>query len=294
MVSRRLPSLTALRAFEATARHGGMRRAAAELHVTPGAVSRQVRLLEEELGRPLFIRGARGLEATPAGAVLAAALHEALGRIATGLDNALALPPARRPLTIGAYAHFASRWLIPRWGRLRAAHPDLDIALTTSADPQALRPSRFDAVIAVADPRPRPGLLCWPLVPIETVPVCAPALAGPPFDWSRQHLLHSRQRPRDWARWLAAAGIAGVDPEGGSHFESVALALDAAAGGLGVALAIRALVAPDLESGRLVVPAPFIRRSRRCFVLQQEAERAAEPGLARFRDWLLAEAGAPG
>jgi len=290
MTYRRLPSLNALRAFEAAARHRSVTRAADELAVTPGAVSRQVRALEEGLGLALFLRGPAGLTLTAPGAALLEASGAALDRLEEGVAE------ARRadrpvPLTVGAYALFASRWLIPRWGRLRARHPELEIALTTSADPLELRPGKFDAVIAVAEDRPRPGFRVDPLLPIETLPVCAPGLVEPGgFRWAGKTLLHSRQRPRDWARWLEAQGIAGVNPEAGPSFESISLALDAAREGLGVALAIRGLIGPDLAAGRVVVPVAGTRRSSRSFVLMMETGRLGEPALQRFRDWLIGEA----
>jgi DNA-binding transcriptional LysR family regulator len=200
---------------------------------------------------------------------------------------------ARRRLRVGAYSLFASRWLIPRWQRLRERHPDLEVELVTTNDALELVPQRFDAAVVVADDRPRPGVSAVPILPIETVPVCAPALVhGGTFDLREQHLLHSRQRPQDWRRWLEAAGIAGVDPEAGSVFESIGVALDAAAEGLGVALAIRALIDGDLASGRVVVPIPFCRRTSRSFVLMHDAARASDAALAVFRAWLVAEAAA--
>nr|WP_314073815.1 LysR substrate-binding domain-containing protein [uncultured Roseococcus sp.] len=290
MTYRRLPSLNALRAFEAAARHRSVTRAADELSVTPGAVSRQIRSLEEGLGLALFLRSTSGLAPTPAGAALLAASGAALDRLEEGVAEARrAARPV--PLTVGAYALFASRWLIPRWGRLRARHPELEIALTTSADPLELRPGKFDAVIAVAEDRPRPGFRVDRLLPIETGPVCAPSLIEDGgFRWAGKTLLHSRQRPNDWARWLESQGITGPDPEAGPSFESISLALDAAREGLGVALAIRGLIGPDLASGRVVVPVPGLRRSTRSFVLMMEAGRLGEPALQRFRDWLLEQA----
>jgi DNA-binding transcriptional LysR family regulator len=290
MTYRRLPSLNALRAFEAAARHCSVTRAADELAVTPGAVSRQIRVLEDGLGLALFLRGPAGLAPTEAGRVLLGACGNALDGLEAGVAEARRAA-GTRPISVGAYAFFASRWLIPRWGRLRAAEPGLDLVLTTSADPLELVPGRFDAVIAVADDRPRPGFWTRPLLPIEMVPVCAPALAQAPFRWDRQVLLHSRQRPRDWARWLAAQGIEGVDAAAGPAFESISLAIDAAREGLGVALAIRGLIGPDLAAGHIVQPAPGIRRSSRSFVLMVEAARQGDPALRRFCDWLVAEAG---
>ena len=293
MTYRRLPPLNAVRAFEATARHLSVTRAAGELGVTPGAVSRQVRELERQLRVDLFLRGPAGLSLTAAGEALFAAAREALDRIADGALLAGRSATARRRLRVGAYSLLASRWLIPRWQRLRERHPDLEVELVTTSDALELAPHRFDAVIAVADGRPRPGLGVVPILPIETVPVCAPALVrGGSFDLRGQRLLHSHQRPQDWRRWLEAAGIEGVDPEAGSVFESIGVALDAAAEGLGVALAIRALMDGDLASGRVVVPIPFHRRTSRSFVLMHDATRAADAALAAFRDWLVAEAAA--
>lgn len=289
MTYRRLPSLVALRSFEAAARHRSVTRAAGELSVTPGAVSRGVRALESELGASLFTRGPAGLALTPAGEALFAAARDGLDRIAAGLVAMRQAAP-RRHLRIGAYTLFASRWLIPRWNRLRERHPELDIDLQTGADPLELLPGAFDAVIAVTDDRPRPGLLALPLVPIETVPVLSPALL-PGFDWRRATLLHSRQRPEDWARWLADAGIEGVDHGRGPRFESIALALDAAAEGLGVAMAIRALVAQDLAAGRVALPHPHVRRTTRRFTLLHDAAREDDPALVTLRRWLASEAG---
>jgi DNA-binding transcriptional LysR family regulator len=291
MTYRRLPPLNAVRAFEATARHLSVTRAAGELAVTPGAVSRQVRELERHLRMELFHRSHAGLTLTTGGQALFAATREALDRIAEGAMLARRSARARQRLRVGAYSLFASRWLIPRWQRMRERHPELEVELVTTNDALELVPQRFDAVIAVADDRPRPGLTVVPIVPIETVPVCAPALVkGGTFDLAGQHLLHSRQRPQDWRRWLEAAGIAGVEPEAGSIFESIGVAIDAAAEGLGVALAIRALIDGDLASGRVVAPIPFQRRTSRSFVLMHDAARAADVALAAFRNWLVAEA----
>jgi DNA-binding transcriptional LysR family regulator len=292
MTYRRLPSLVALRSFEAAARHASVTRAAGELAVTPGAVSRGVRALEEELGTALFTRAPAGLALTPAGETLFAATRDGLDRIAAGLVAMRHAAPARR-LRLGAYTLFASRWLIPRWSRLRQRHPALEIDLQTGADPLELLPGAFDAVIAVTDGRPRPGLVSLPLVPIEMMPVCAPSRL-PQFDWRRTPLLHSRQRPDDWPRYLAAAGIEGPDPTAGPRFESIALSLDAAAEGLGVALAIHALVGQDLATGRVASPHPFRRPTSRHFTLLHRTEREHDPALHALKTWLAEEAGSAG
>ncbi|MFN4088818.1 MAG: LysR substrate-binding domain-containing protein [Alphaproteobacteria bacterium] len=300
MTHRTLPPLHAVRAFEAAARHLSMTRAAAELHVTPGAVSRQIRDLELRLGADLFVRGNSGLVLTDPGAVLFRAAKEALDTLALGLTRAQNAP-GRQALKLGAYAVFAGRWLIPRLRHFYARNPDIEIEIVTIADPLELPPHRCDAVVTVHDGRPMPGFDVVPLVPIEAVPVCAPRLIGPRpigprptaperFDLRRHRLLHIRLRPDDWRRWLPLAGIEGVDPDGGLYFESMALAMDAAAEGLGVALAIRALAEADLAQGRLAVPIPVGRRSSRVFALLHETARAREPAVAALRAWLETEA----
>jgi LysR family transcriptional regulator, glycine cleavage system transcriptional activator len=282
---RRLPPLHAIRAFEATARHLSITRAADELSVTPGAVSRHVRALEERLGMPLFLRRPTGLVLTRAGEALAGATCEALDRIA---DAASGIKMRRmRRLSIGAYGYFASRILLPLWPELSAAQPDLEIDLHTSVNPLDLVPDRYDAVIAVSDAAPRPGLVTHLLVPIATVPVCAPRwLNAAAVDFAAVPLLHSRQRPDDWRRWLDHAGFASVSVQGGSTFESIGLAIEAAAAGLGFAMVIEALAPPDLEQHRVVLAHPSARPTRRHFVLRYEARLADDPALNAFATWL--------
>jgi LysR family transcriptional regulator, glycine cleavage system transcriptional activator len=282
---RRLPPLHAVRAFEAAARHLSVTRAADELSVTPGAVSRHVRALEQRLGMSLFLRHSTGLELTTAGAALARATGEGLDRIA---DAASGIRMRRlRRLSIGVYGYFASRLLLPLWPELNKARPDLEIDLHTSVNPLELLPSRFDAIIAVSDAAPRAGLVTHLLVPIATVPVCAPRwLKAGAVDFATVPLLHSRQRPDDWRRWLDHVGFESVSAQGGSSFESIGLAIEAAAAGLGFAMAIEALLPPDLERWRVVLAHPLARPTRRNFVLQYEARLGDDPALTAFSTWL--------
>lgn len=286
MAWRRLPPLHAVRAFEAAARHLSVRRAAEELAVTPGAVSRHVRALEEQLGKPLFLRRSTGLVLTTAGEALAQAAREGLDRIADAASG-LKLRRLRR-LSVGVYGFFASRVLLPLWPELRTVHRDLEVDLHTSLNPLDLLPGRYDAVIAVSDAAPRAGLVTLPLVPIATVPVCAPRwLRKGPVDFAAVPLLHARPRPEDWRRWLDHAGLSQVPVQGGSSFESIGLALEAAAAGLGFAIAIEAMLPPDLARRRIVVAHETVRPTRRHFVLQYEARLADDPALAAFSDFLV-------
>ena len=285
MPSRRLPPLHAVRAFEAAARHLSITRAAEELNVTVGAVSRHVRALEQRMGTALFLRGPRGLTLTAPGSAFAESAREALDRIAAAADG-VRLRRFRR-LTIGAYGFFLSRYLLPIWPALATAHPELEIDLHTSSDPVDLLAGRFDAIIAVSDAQPRSGLVTIPLLPISTVPVCAPKLLEKaPLDFATVPLLHARPRPDDWRRWLDHAGLADVSVRGGSSFESLSLAVEAAAAGLGVTIAIDGLLAPDLASGLVVRAHPIVRPTRRSFVLQFEQRLAEDPSVAAFADWL--------
>ncbi len=289
MSGRRLPPLSALRAFEAAARHRSMTRAADELGVTPGAVSRQVRELEARMDTALFVRRATGLETTEAGAALAAELGEAFDRIAEAARGVRLRQPRR--LSVGVYGFFASRFLMPRWAEMRRACPELRLDLHTSANPLDLTPARYDAVIAVSDGAPRSGLTTRRLLPIVTLPVCAPELLaeGPP-DFSEVTLLHARPRPDDWRRWLDHAGLRHVPAERGPSFESAGLAMEAAAKGLGVAIGIEALLRPEIASGALVIPHPKLRPTKRGFVLQHQRRPSDGPELLAFSDWLAAEA----
>lgn len=285
MATRRLPPLHAVRAFEAAARHLSITRAAGELNVTVGAVSRHVRALEARMGTALFLRGSRGLVLTSAGKAFADSAREALDRIAEAADG-LRLRRFRR-LSIGVYGFFASRFLLPIWPSLKAAHPELEVDLHTSANPVDLLASRYDAVIAVSDSQPRTGMVTRPLMPIATVPVCSPDLMKEgPLDFASVPLLHVRPRPDDWRRWLDHAQLSDVPVQGGSSVESLTLAIEAAEAGLGVVIAIEGLLAPDLVRGNLVRAHPVVRPTRRHFVLEYEQRMADDPAVAAFAGWL--------
>jgi LysR family glycine cleavage system transcriptional activator len=173
------------------------------------------------------------------------------------------------------------------WPGLKTAHPELEIDLHTSANPVDLLASRYDAVIAVSDGEPRAGLVTWPLLPIATVPVCSPdLLKDGELDFASVPLLHNRPRPDDWRRWLDHAQLATVPVQGGSSFENLGLALEAAAAGLGVALAIESLLAADLRQLNLVRAHPLVRPTRRYFVLEYEQRMADDPAVRAFADWL--------
>ena len=222
---RRLPSLDAVRAFEAAARHSGFSRAASELDVTHGAVSRQVAILEDALGARLFERGARHVSLTPAGRVLLAGVAPALERIA---DAAAEVARGARPRVVRANVRpsFALRWLIPHLPRFLRDHPELEPQVVTStAKPGALASGTFDVVI-------RRGRGGWPAELRPTaflreaaVPVASPSLlARLPLralaaDLAGHTLLHCATRDADWAAWLDRAGVPGLRPAAELRFE---------------------------------------------------------------------------
>jgi len=292
MPARRLPPLHAIRAFEAASRHLSMTRAAEELAVTPGAVSRQIRELEERLDVTLFVRRATGLELTSAGERLANAASDALDRLAEATRGVRLRQ--HRQLSLGVYSLFASRLIMPVWDDLKRSHPDIPVTLHTSSNPLDLLPGQFDAVIAVSDATERSGLIERPLMAIATVPVCSPALLRDgALDFAAVPLLHSRPRPDDWRRWLDHAGFTAIPVRGGSNFEGISLTLEAAAAGLGAAIAIEALLAPDLARGDIVIAHPLRRPTRRRFVLAYETRVAQDPSLTAVADWLCARLSGP-
>jgi LysR family transcriptional regulator, glycine cleavage system transcriptional activator len=285
MPPRRLPPLHAVRAFEAAARHLSMSHAARELNVTPGAVSRHVRALEENVQAPLFVRRATGLELTPVGQALCDGAREALDRLEE-VTTGVRLRHYRQ-LSIGVYGHFLSRALLPVMADLNRDHPELEIDFHAGTNPLDMLPTRFDAVIAVSGTGSQPGLIVRPLMPITTVAVAAPRRLGKgPVDFARVPLLHTRPRSDDWRRWLDHAGLLAVPVRGGSTFESASHTLEAVAADLGLGIAIEGLLGPDLQIGRVAIAHPIRRPTRRHFTLQYDVRFAADPSLAVFADWL--------
>lgn len=288
-----IPTIQALRCFEAAAHRLSFMHAAAQLNLTPGAVSRQIQGLEALLGARLFQRHHKRVELTRAGRDYLAEIRGPLTQLAAATARARG-GAEDGALSILAYPTFAMRWFIPRWGRFHDRNPGIDVRLTTSLTPADFSRDEVDLAIQVlgADERP-PGLRVHKVIEVDTVPVCGPDLAARlerPEDLAHVTLLHGDPRPQDWPRWLAHAGFTGIDGARGPRFESLNLAIQAAIEGLGVAIGIEALVAEDLAQGRLVRPFPLARRSGRPFQLIYPKAKAAEPKLQAFRDWLLAEA----
>ncbi len=292
----RYPPLNALRTFECAGRHLSFVHAAEELNVTPGAVSRQVKALEEWLGAPLFQRRHKQVQLTPLGRGYLQSVSEPLERIASATERALQ-QDAERPIAITCYPTFALRWLVPRWGRFYDQHPEIDVQLTTSLQPVDFSRGDVDAAILVGEGAQNwPGLAAIKLLDIELFPVCSPSLCEgegalkQPTDLARFTLLHGTPRQLDWQRWLNFAKVTAVDATSGVTFDSLNLSIQAAVEGLGVAIAVSELVTDDLASGRLVQPFGPVRQSARPFFLVYPRDRIRNRRLSAFRDWLCDEA----
>jgi LysR family glycine cleavage system transcriptional activator len=291
--------LNALRAFEAAARHMSITLAAAELHVTASAVSRQVRSLERALGLRLFERGHREITLTRKGADYYRAVKTSLDALREATRSLTRSRP-RRQLKIRAYTTFAMRWLIPRLSGFHAAHPEIEVLLKASLEPVDFRKEDLDGAIRLGDGN-WPGASACRLVANILAPVASPTLlkAGPklkkPADLARHTLLHSIARPDDWATWLAAAGVKSLDPRAGMTYESSAMAYAAAVEGQGVAMAQLFLVAKDLEEGRLVRPFPkTVDMGDFTYYLLTPRHREDSAPMKTFRAWLLEQFDAQG
>ena len=295
---RTLPPLNAVRAFEAAARHGSFKDAASELGVTHGAISQQVRILEQWLGAPaLFRRSTRRVVLTESGAALLAEVGPALDRIAAAARHHIerrGASPAMM-LRVNALATFSLRWLLPRMTLFRAAHPDIEVRLTTSNDPVDALAEPFDVVIR-GGPDTFHGFVARPLLSERRLPVCAPALlADRPLidvaDLARHTLLHVTSMPRLWRDWLSEAGDGELEPAGSLTFDHFYLTIQAALDGLGVAMGPTALVADDLAAGRLVAPFPDVSLPARSYFAYLPEAQQADPSSVKFCDWLAQQGG---
>ncbi len=290
---RRLPSLSALRAFEAAARHSSFRMAADELNVTHSAISHQVKALEDHLSVPLFSRGGRAVHLTEEGRILFPILREAFDNILAGTEM-LRRQHSSGPLTIQVYVTLAVKWLLPRLHSFSKEHPDVQIALATSYTDWDFARGEVDAAILFVETKHADSDYTS-LGKAKLFPVCAPSLldSGPPLtrpeDLRHHRLLEVYPAKNDWPDWLNAAGITDLSPSPkGSRFDSYLLALEEAAAGEGVSLATQAFVADDLNRGRLVKPFEFSVESRAPWYFVCPKERRNEPRILKFKDWLQA------
>jgi LysR family glycine cleavage system transcriptional activator len=289
----RLPPLNAVRAFEAAARHLSITQASLELNVTPGAVSRQIQLLEEFIGTPLLMRGHREISLTREGAQYFKVVTKSIELIREATRQ-LKGGGERKRLRVRAYTTFAMRWLIPRLSSFHATHPKVEVVLTTSLEMVNFKKEDLDCAIRLGDGN-WPGVNSYRLVPNILVPVCSPELlkSGPklkkPADLRHFNLLHSIARADDWKYWLEACGVQDkVDPGAGLTYQTSAMVYSAAIEGHGIAMAQLFLVEDDLRSGKLVRPLPeTVDMGDYTYYLLTPIERKESTPMKQFRTWLL-------
>ncbi|MGO4762499.1 transcriptional regulator GcvA [Cupriavidus sp. 2KB_3] len=292
-MKRVLPPLNALRAFEAAGRLGSFKEAAAALHVTHGAVSQQVRLLEEWLGAALFERHNRRVTLTPAAQAYLAGIGPLFEQLAQATARYGVPGPVSRTLSVNAPATFTLRWLVPRLAKFRAGHPDVEIKVETSNGPLESLKDDHDLIIR-GGPDTFYGYAMRPFLTEERLPVCSPALLQrlplrQPGDLRHHTLLHTSSLPRLWPDWLASAQIPALRPAATLTFDHFYLTLQAAIDGIGIAMGPTALVSDDLASGRLVAPFTGPRLPSRSYCSYVPDEKLGDELVARFRDWLERE-----
>lgn len=287
-----LPTLNALRAFEAAARHGGFIAAAEELHVTRGAISRHIKLLEAQLGVDLFHRNHRGVVLTEAGRQLLPELTSAFSQIARAADRVSSMAPELRIICPPA---LSIRWLFPRLDAFRALHPDVRVRLTTDFySDKGFDPAQYDIGVSLEHwPGRSDDIVTQPLFPMHFTPACAPSLLerGPalksPTDFRHHTLLHESAKREDWAAWLKKFEVADVDATAGEVFPNLDMAVRAAVMGAGVVMADLHLCADEIENGALVCPFPEMVSDTPfgAYALIGPQSIWDEPRVRAFREW---------
>jgi LysR family glycine cleavage system transcriptional activator len=299
-----MPPLSALRAFEAAARHLSMTAAARELNVTAGALSHQIRGLEEMLGVRLFERRVRAIALTAAGKQLYPGLQTGFAQIRDAVDG-LAVAGQPNVLVVSTSPGMTSKWLAPRLYKFGAAHPDIDVRISSSLTNANFETDGIDLAVrnmSVTAPPDR-MLEVERLADITFIPVCSPRLIdkhGPvrtARDLARLPLIHdetlkARAAQADWKDWFTAAGVTDADLRRGLRFNSADHALDAAGESAGVLLAHSLLAYDDLRTGRLVIPVKLSIAPGRAFHLVSAKGRRPSPAAEAFKSWIKAEVAA--
>lgn len=294
-MARRIPPLNPLYTFETAARKVSFTLAAQELHVTQGAVSRQVRTLEKYLGVDLFERHHRSVRLTRAGRSLHEDLTAGFEQIEAATERLIA-NRSRKTLIVRSYSTFAARWLIPRLRAFREANPNISVDFTASMQPVDFEHEDVDIAVHFGPREERTGFHQSLLIPVSIVPVCSPELMRSrkrlrhPSDLQHFNLLHTLVRPDDWPNWLSANGIVADWANRGYRFESSNMAYEAAINGIGIAIAVTALVRSDLKDGRLDTPFPMTLSTPNAYWLVHPPAKAENPAVVVFRNWIVEEA----
>ena len=296
---KQMPPLNALRVFEAAARHLSFTKAAEELHVTPGAVSQQIKALEDFLQTPVFRRHKRALLLTDEAQASLPILREGFDKLVEAGEILAKKADAGR-LTVSVAPSFASKWLVPRLDRFQEAHPDIDVWV--SADMNVVDFAVDDVDIAIRyGPGQYPGLVMEHLMAEKIVPVCSPQLLTgenpikKPADLVHHTLLHDSGIDKDpgcptWPMWLKAAGVDHKAGDRGLKFNQSSLVIEAAVAGKGVALAKAALALADLEAARLVIPFDLTTPTEFSYYIVHPPSKSSSAAVKAFKAWVMKEA----
>ena len=287
-MARSLPPLNAVRAFEAAGRLGSFKAAAAELGVTHGAVSQQIRLLEDHLGAPLFERHNRRILLTPSGRVYLGEVGPALERVASATSKYGEV--AASVLRVNAPATFALRWLVPKLTEFQEQYPWIKVRLETSGISIDALSEQADVIIR-GGPDAFHDYQVRPFLSEKRLPVCSPAVLNrlplrQPGDLSRHTLLHTLSVPRLWQDWLAKAGVPALEADADLVLDHFYLTLQAARDGVGVAMGPTALMAEDLEAGLLVMPFATLSLRARSYCTYVPEALANDSRILALRSWL--------
>jgi LysR family glycine cleavage system transcriptional activator len=290
---RPIPSTAALAAFEAAARHQSFTKAAAELHVTQGAICRQIAALEAMLGVKLFRRTSRGVTLTDAGAAYGPKVAMRLEDMERDTLDLMSSGGTGAVLELGVVPTFATRWLVPRLPDFIARHPGISVNLSARARPFLFDDTPFDAAISAGE-SPWPGTVGADLMHEQLVPVCSPAYFAArrsaslrEIDWTASTLLQQGTRPHAWRQWFQSSTLHVDGDMVGPRFELFSMQIAAAMHGMGVALVPRLMVDDELARGLLRLASTHLAPSERVYRLICPEQKADNQGLARFRDWLV-------
>lgn len=289
---RKLPPLNAVRAFEAAARHVSFTKAGTELNVTHGAVSRQVALLEEWLGTPLFHRSSSQLALTDAGRRYLPEVSAVFDRLAVA-STYMVQQASPTSLRVNAPPTFVMRWLIPRISIFQRQHPNVEIHLTTSLAPVNFHENTYDVAIR-GNQEPLKDCNSQPFMGEIIAPVCHSDLLerGPlatPQDLHAHTLISYATEPYSWTEWLETAGVPNLRPAATLNFEQMYFALQAASEGLGIALVPLFLVIDDIVAGKLCTPFGSLAVKRRTYYANYVRQSKSSPMIDSFCEWLIQE-----
>jgi LysR family glycine cleavage system transcriptional activator len=291
---RKIPSLQALACFDAAARHESYTRAAQELALTQGAVSRQISSLEEFVGVVLFRRTRHGVALTERGADYARQIAPRLQGLALDTQDLMSSQGSGGSVHLAAVPTFATRWLIPRLPALKTLHPDITVHIETRTRPFMFVDTPFDAALYAGTPEQVSqwaGTHAQRLLAEDVVPVCRPELLGGQFSLTAEAiallpLLQQSTRPGAWRQWFDAVGVAAPQALAGPRFELFSMTAAAAAHGLGLALVPRLLIEPELARGELVVACNLPPQGERAYYLVRAERREERPVVTTFLAWL--------